>query len=240
MAPSFTLFNQSFDSFGDTNYFNVESTLQNDSFGMARTNSVENDGTTQLLHKNSSVGGASQQLLASASGPLTIGYSPVNSFGNVSASMNSRREPMMYLGGSDARSSSPTQVLNIYRSYSGTGVPRPDMLDDSHMRMSVGSFGGQSITSGKPYGDPSSSMQYYGGGMRTNDNAERGPHFYVLLRKYKLAFKDCTFLLPGIKAALLETPTASSTDNVEQVSDPAKVSQALSGNRVVLRGREES
>ena len=39
MAPSFTLFNQSFDSFaGD--YFNVDAALHNDSFGMVRTGSL--------------------------------------------------------------------------------------------------------------------------------------------------------------------------------------------------------
>lgn len=202
MAPSFTLFNQSFDSFGDGNYFNVDTSLQNDSFGMAQTKSIDEDAA-QLLQKKSSMGEASaQQLLTAGSGPLTIGYSPVNSFGNGSMPASNRRGGNMMLLG-DARSSSPTQVLGMYRSYSGGGsnAPRPETLDDAHMRMSAGgSFGqGPSLSytsnSGRQFGD--APPGYYGGPMRSSDSGDRTPPFYVMLRRFKSAFKNCTFLLRG-------------------------------------------
>jgi hypothetical protein len=228
MAPSFNLFNQSFDSFGDTQYFNVDSTLQNDSFGIVRTGScVENDGTAQMLQGAASSGGNfSQQILnGSGSGALTIGYSPVNSFGTVTASAGPRRgSNMMVLGGPDPRAGSPTQVLGMYPSYSGSGAPRsgPGPLDDSHLRLSGGSFGGQSMPYGRsPYGDPSSSpyYNYNAGPSRSHESTERSPPFYTYLRKYKAAFKDCVFLLPGLKAALLEAPLADRDETEE--SKPA-------------------
>lgn len=205
IAPSFPfLLNQSFDSFGDS--FNVESTLQADSFGFGRIDSSGNDGTgmQQVLRKNSSgVGNISAPMLApsSSGGALTIGYSPVNSFGNVSAVPRSN---VMVVGGHDPRSASPTEALSMFRSYSGgTATTRP--LDDSHFRMSVGSFGGQSIAAGynrSSYGgDPTSSPgSYYAGPIRSvESNVDRFPPFYRLLRKYRAVFRDCTFLLPGIK-----------------------------------------
>jgi hypothetical protein len=56
IAPSLTLINQSFNSVGDGNYFNVDSTLQNDSFGLdgGRAKSVDEDAA-QLLQMNSSI-----------------------------------------------------------------------------------------------------------------------------------------------------------------------------------------
>jgi hypothetical protein len=230
MAPSFNLFNQSFDSFGDTPYFNVDSTLQNDSFGIVRTGSNENEGAAQMLQTTASSGGnfSQQMLTATGSGALTIGYSPVNSFGTVLASAAPRRNSnMMVLGGSDhLRSASPSQVLGMYPSYSGSGAPRSGPsgpLDDSHMRMSVGSFGGPMSYGRPPYGDPSSSP-YYGynaGPSRSHESSERSPSFYTHLRKYKAAFKGCTFLLPGLKAALLETPLSDRDDtgDAKQATD---------------------
>jgi hypothetical protein len=222
MAPSFNLFNQSFDSFGDTQYFNVDSTLQNDSFGIVRTGSVENEGAAQMLQTTASSGGnfAQQMLTATGSGALTIGYSPVNSFGTVLASAAPPRRSgnMMVLGGgSDLRGASPTQELGMYPSYSGSGAPRSGPsgpLDDSHLRMSVGSFGGPMSYGRPPYSDPSSSPYYcYNAGpSRSHESSERSPSFYAHLRKYKAAFKDCTFLLPGLKAALLEPPISGKGD----------------------------
>jgi hypothetical protein len=222
MAPSFNLFNQSFDSFGDTQYFNVDSTLQNDSFGIVRTGSVENEGAAQMLQTTASSGGnfAQQMLTATGSGALTIGYSPVNSFGTVLASAAPPRRSgnMMVLGGgSDLRGASPTQELGMYPSYSGSGAPRSGPsgpLDDSHLRMSVGSFGGPMSYGRPPYSDPSSSpyYNYNAGPSRSHESSERSPSFYAHLRKYKAAFKDCTFLLPGLKAALLEPPTSGKGD----------------------------
>lgn len=187
MTPSFVLFNQSFDSFGDGNYFNVDSSFHADSFGMTRTASVEHpDGI--LLKKNSSIG--TQQLLTAGSGALTIGFSPVNSFGNASAPRGGSN--MMVL---DGRSPSPTQVLGMYRSYSGGG--RPEIMDDPQLRLngSNSSFGGPHRSFG------GEAFPYLGPHPHNGE-----PSFYGLLRKYKMAFKHCTFLLPGLKIALLEPP----------------------------------
>jgi hypothetical protein len=204
IAPSFPfLLNQSFDSFGDS--FNVESTLQTDSFGFGHADSTVNDGAvTQVLRKNSSgVGNYSAPFLApsGSGGALTIGYSPVNSFGNASSAP---RTNIMVVGGHDPRSSSPSEALGMFRSYSGgTATTRP--LDDSHFRMSVGSFGGQSMSAGfnrSSYGDPTSSPStYYTGPIRSIESSiDKLPPFYILLRKYRAVFRDCTFLLPGVKS----------------------------------------
>jgi hypothetical protein len=206
IAPSFPfLLNQSFDSFSES--FNVESTLQADSFGFGRVDSSGNDGTglQQVLLKNSSgVGNLSAPFLApsTSAGALTIGYSPVNSFGNASATPRSN---VMLVGGQDPRSASPTEALGMYRSYSGgASITRP--LDDSHFRMSVGSFGGHSISAGysrSQGGDPIASPgSYYAGPIQSIESSvDRLPSFYILLRKYRAVFRDCTFLLPGAKSS---------------------------------------
>ena len=218
-APSFSLFNQSFDSFGDGHYFNVDSSLHNDSFGIARVASVDQDATAQIL-QSTSAGNFSQQLLASGSGALTLpGYSPVNSFGNVSASVPRRTGSMMVVGGgSDNRASSPTQVLNVYRSYS-SGGPRSGPLDDSHLRMSVGSFGTPSMAYSKSYGEvpPTASPGFYSGAAPPQDGPG-SPPFYVFLRKHKNAFKDCLFLLPCLKDALQESSLDTEIDEGERSS----------------------
>jgi len=209
MAPSFNLFNQSFDSFGDGHYFNVEGSLtNNDSFGLGRTDSIGAEAAAQILRKNSSTNFSSQFLAPSGSGALTLGYSPVNSFGNASTAQQPPPQQrsggngshMMVVGGPDARASSPTEVLGMY-----TNAVHP--LDDSHLRMSVGSFGGQSMApqgyNRSPY-DPSPPPNYYSRGPPPEGVDSRMPLFYVLLRKYRHAFQECTFLLPGVKSALQE------------------------------------
>ena len=222
IAPSFTLFNQSFDSLGE-NYLNVESTLHADSFGMMPTASTggETDGMTNVLRTAFSTGNNSTQLLApSASGQLTIGYSPVNSFGTAAPPRrDTSTSNMMVLGGPEARSSSPTQVFSSYnQAYSGSGN-RSGPLDDSHLRMSVGSFGAHSYGRPAPYGETSSSQHggYGPQGMAPMDRSpdDGSPHFYVFLRKYKVAFSGCSFLLPGLKNALLE----KGADNNQNESD---------------------
>lgn len=119
----------------------------------------------------------------------------------------------MVVGGADPRAASPTQVLSEYRSYS-SGGPRPGPLDDSHMRMSVGSFGGQSMAYSRSYGEAGGSPNYYYSGQtRSHEGSDKNPPFYASLRKYKAAFKDCTFLLPGLKAALLEASLSGGNDS---------------------------
>ncbi len=217
IAPSFTLFNQSFDSLGDSaQYFNVgplDSALQSTSFGAGPSASIDNEGGGQMLNRNMSGGSYPQQLLAgSGSGGLTFGMSPVNSFGNGAPPSSQRRGGnMMVLGGHDARSASPTQVLGMYRSYSG-GVPylssRP--TEDGHMRSTGESFGGASINHSytRSFGVESSPIQYRGqsAGPLVSEGVSA---FYSLLRKHRGAFKECMFLLPGLKAALLESPLSS-------------------------------
>jgi hypothetical protein len=232
MAPSFNLFNQSFDSFGDGHYFTVEGSLTNaDSFGLGRTDSVGAEAAAQLLRKDSSTNFSTQFLNPSSSGAFTLGYSPVNSFGNASASPPRRNgEGILVVGGPDARASSPTEVLGMYTSgaaganNSGSGKnssnsnARP--LEDSHLRMSVGSFGGHSMQSGvggggynrSPYqhhheASPPPPNYYSSLPPPPHEGSmvdSRLPLFYVLLRKYRRAFQDFTFLLPGVRAALLE------------------------------------
>jgi hypothetical protein len=156
--------------------------------------------------------------MASGSGALTLGYSPVNSFGNVSIPASRRENSMMLVGGPDLGATSPSQPLGMYRSYSG-GVPKP--LDDSHMRMSVGSFGGPTMaysrSYGAEYGAPSE-YAYSAPPVRAQEGAGGGPPFYSFLRRYRAAFQNCTFVLPGLKATLLEasmsekeSPTTSLT-----------------------------
>ena len=204
IAPSFNLFNQSFDSFGDGHYFNVEGSLQADSFGLGRTDSVGAEAAAQILQKDSNF--STQFLAPSGSGALTIGYSPVNSFGNASAPQQPRSSGsgnMMVVGGPDARSSSPTEVLGMY---SGSSGAVRGQLDDSHLRMSVGSFGGHSMSGYRtggvgPY--DASPHNYYSRSPHDGMDS-RMPLFYVLLRKHRNAFTGCTFLLPGVKLALQE------------------------------------
>jgi len=160
MAPSFSLFNQSFDSFGDGNYFS----LQNESFGMSRTKS-DGGELQQLLHKNSS------SLAPSSSGPLTIGYSPVNSFGTATAGRRGSSVAGSTMVLERSERSSPTQVL--YRSYSGAQEPPATDEDGT-------------------------------------------PRFYYVLRKMKDAFKDSSFLLPGLKAAMLEANLDGEAEQVRE------------------------
>lgn len=217
MAPSFTLFNQSFDSIGDTaNFFSVsgplDSTLQSTSFGAALAASDTLTGTEDKgtdLQLSASNGNFSQQLLggSSSGGALTFGMSPNNSFGNGPSS--ARGGNMMVLGGQDNRSSSPTQVLDMYRSYSGGGGPSPrtSKTDESHLRMS-GSMGGQSLPNSytKSFNEAPKG-QYRAPGMGGHPESNDGnPGFYVYLKRHKGAFKECSFLLPGLKAALLQAP----------------------------------
>jgi hypothetical protein len=192
----------------------VDSALHADSFGLGPTDSVGNEAAAQVLRNNSSVGNFSASFLAqTGSGALTIGYSPVNSFGNASPPAT-RGSSIMTVGGLDARSTSPTQVLGMYPSYSGGGghgASRP--LDDSHLRMSVGSFGGHSMAGyNRSYSEnPSAPPTYYMGGPHPSHD-DRMPPFYVALRTLKDAFNDCIFLLPGLKAAIVEDSAHGETE----------------------------
>ena len=206
MNASFTLFNQSFDSFGD-NYFNVDSTLHAaDSFGIPQSGSgghpasAEEGKSPTLLQ-----GSLSKEILGpTASGQFTLGYSPVNSFG--ASPRRSSSGSMMVLGGPEHRSSSPTQVLGMYRSYSGSRGPHQPRLEEVPYRGGYGYRGGPPPPGYDPYvrgpppqlPPPPTHEGLAGAGSM--------PPFYIFLRKCRGAFTACTFLLPGLKAALLEAP----------------------------------
>jgi hypothetical protein len=130
--------------------------------------------------------------------------------------------------------------MEMYRSYSGGGGGGAGPLDDSHYHMSVGSFG-YSRSYGEPsspryYGarphdhteqnfHHSRSSEYHSGISRHHhhpyshskrsgsSSSNRGPSFYSLLRKFKGAFKDCTFLLPGLQAAVLKQALIDQEDD---------------------------
>ena len=249
MAPSFTLFNQSFDdSLGDTaHYLNVsgplEGTFNSASFGAGPSGSRDTTDVSHLLPNTSQVGSfaAGDRFLGSSSGGnYTFGMSPVNSFGNGPQTSSSRRSGnMMVLGGPDQQSTSPTQMLSMYPSYSGgygsqgSGQHAPFrtrsglMPDQPPMRsLDSESFG---VGSGMytrsydasphaSYNDPHSQD-----GPRTQDGS---PSFYAFLGRNKSAFIKCSFLLPGLKASMLESP----------ITDAKKPGEASSSNRKLSLG----
>jgi hypothetical protein len=222
MAPSFSLFNQSFDSIGDTaNFFNVagplDAALQSTSFGAGL---IAGDDKVIDIQLASSGGNFSTQLLSgSGSGALTFGMSPNNSFGNAPPA-SLRTGNMMVLGGQEHRSASPSQVLDMYRSYSGSAPaasPRSKggPLDDTHIRMSGTSLGSPSLGHSytRSFGEAAPGQYRSNSNINTANNNkghhgsnDGSPNFYHFLKKHKAAFKECTFLMPGLKAALLEAP----------------------------------
>ena len=251
MAPSFSLFNQSFDSLGDTaQYLNVSGPLEgafnSTSFGAGPTSSRDINDASQLLPNPLGVGSfaAGDRFLGSSSGGnFTFGMSPVNSFGNGPSNSSARRTGsgnMMVLGGPDQQPTSPTQMLSMYPSYSGgygsqgSGQQGPfrtrsgQMTDQNAMRtMSSGSFGGSNVYSRSYEASPQSSYpaQSHDGPRGVQDGP---PGFYAFLGRNKSAFNKCSFLLPGLKAALLESP----------ISDSKKPGEAdKSGRKASLGGR---
>jgi hypothetical protein len=243
MAPSFSLFNQSFDSLGDTaNFFNVggplDAALQSTSFG----------GTASLLEDRSGLGIGELQLTASngtfklnasgSGGALTFGMSPTNSSGNGPTSSFSTRGGNITLLGNDHRAASPSQIMELgFRSGAGSPRSKPSAsMDDGNLRLSasMGSpiysrpyvgDGGQSShghyqhsSSLHPFGHPYQSAPYpthrpfRGSTAPAPDGA---PHFYVFLRRHVDAFREVTFLLPGLKNVMGNATSAKKDDNEE-------------------------
>jgi len=163
MAPSFSLFNQSFDSLGDTaQFFNVggalDSTMLNSSTSFElkpsgsrspiQTASSSTDNYLQLSASNGTF-----KLNASMSGAL-FGMSPSNSFGNGPTASFSTNPPKMtqVLGGnSDHGRSSPSQVLDMYQqSKSSNGGEEADLrLSASLGSPMIGQVG--SYSSSRPF-----------------------------------------------------------------------------------------
>lgn len=233
MTPSFSLFNHSFDSLGEAaNYLGVgmpalDSGFQSHSFGAGPTGSADNDNAavpmlpSPAIDQNASFGpgGLSQQILggSASGGMLTFGMSPENSFGNGPPSSGSqRRRGNMMLLADDGRAQSPTQLLGMYPSYSGGYGAQPGPQAPFRPRggngpaqpLNAGSFGpsmSQSYTrsfDGMPPGMFPGPMAP----LRTIEHPNGAMSFYPFLRRNRAAFIKCTFLLPGLKAALLESP----------------------------------
>lgn len=229
MANSFSLFNESFDGIGDSPHYlagNLETAFQSHSFGAGPVASVDHDAGSSLLPSNMPTPSGGGQYLGpmSSGGMLTFGMSPVNSFGNPAPNGPPRRGGnMMLLGGPDGAAASPTQVLGMYPSYSGgfpsSQVPsrsRSGPMGDEHMRSlsTGGSFGGSALQPvyTKSFDQPQ--QVHYSGGASVLQPVlpplPSGPlAFYDFLCKNKGAFANCSFLLPKLKAALLESPPPS-------------------------------
>jgi hypothetical protein len=243
MAPSFSLFNQSFDSIGDTaGFFNVggplDSALQSTSFG-AGLGSGDDKGADLQLSSSGGNNSLTQQILGgSNSGALngTFGMSPSNSFGNGPPSRSSN---MMVLRGEQNGSASPSQVLDMYHSYSGGGSPKSKKhpLDDNHTR------GGPSLPTsyGNSFGQGPLPGRFRGNSMGGPENSDGSPNLYAFLKKNKDAFKECSFLLPGLKAALLEAPSGVKKEGGDETpkrhtraayGEPSPYDTAIASRRV--------
>lgn len=229
--PSF-LFNNSFDSLGEAaNYLGVgmplDGAFRSQSFGAGPTGSGDNDNPVPLLpspiRRDPSFGGGqggfNQPILG---GSLSFEMSPNNSFGNGPAScQHRRRENMMVIGGTDdERAQSPSQVLGMYPSYSGGYESQPMVQAPFRPKSGPmvegpggsGSFGPvmspaytRSFEQGPPPGMPPRVFP----GMGPSRSQDFPLAFYPFLKRNKAAFIKCTFLLPGLKAALLESPLSN-------------------------------
>lgn len=101
-------------------------------------------------------------------------------------------------------------------------------LEDSHLRLSASSFGAApSLSHNYTRSFGAESMSYNGRMAQSHEVGEGGQLFYIFLRKHKLAFKECTFLLPGLKAALLEAP--GKAGELGEGMDPMVSNFALGG-----------
>jgi hypothetical protein len=217
---------------------------------LRRNSSVGNYSATQIVATGSTpgIGYSPVNSFVSAfgdpvTGPDGTGYRRTGSSSNimvVGGTSSSSRDPYRDphhphhpRGGSRNMTSSQPEPVGMYRSYSnggGGGRGGPGPLDDSHLQMSVGSFGYS-----RSYGEPASPVYYR---SRSQENMDpyhpqsnsssghhhhhrlsvgshypsRSPSFYVGLRKHRAAFRGCTFLLPGLKSALLEQSSMDQDD----------------------------
>jgi len=246
MAPSFSLFNQSFDSLGGTEFFNVSGALDSamlnssTSFELKTSGSRSpstSDNPLQLSASNSTF-----KLNASMSQTGIFGMSPTNSFGNGPTTSFSTNPggSVMQLGGNDQGRSSPSQVLDFYKASSieeadlrlsaslGSPMIGASASYSSSRPFATGMEGGppqptmgdNKSSSGGPYGrrshlSPRPQRRYSGHGYRPQrassagtPNKDGSPRFYNFLRTNKDAFVDVTFLLPGLKSAVMESKNA--------------------------------
>lgn len=221
----------------------LDSGFQSHSFGaVGPTGSVDNDNAAvpmlpaPPIDQNSSFGqgNITQQILggSSSGGMLTFGMSPENSWGNGPPSSGSqRRRGNMMILADDGRAQSPTQVLGMYPSYSGGYVAQPPPQAPFRPRgdsgpaqpLGAGSFGpsmSQSYT--RSFDAPAGMFPGPMMPLRTMEHPNGALSFYPFLRRNKGAFIKCTFLLPGLKAALLESPLTETTPSTEGGKKPGK------------------
>eukprot|EP00544_Gedaniella_sp_CCMP2646_P015382 CAMPEP_0202502608 /NCGR_PEP_ID=MMETSP1361-20130828/39449_1 /ASSEMBLY_ACC=CAM_ASM_000849 /TAXON_ID=210615 /ORGANISM="Staurosira complex sp., Strain CCMP2646" /LENGTH=1134 /DNA_ID=CAMNT_0049135657 /DNA_START=78 /DNA_END=3482 /DNA_ORIENTATION=+ len=248
MAPSFSLFNHSFDSLGEAaNYLGVDmpplhSGIQSHSFGAGPTGSGdhENAAVSMLpppIDQNASFGNAQILGGSSSGGLLTFGMSPENSFGNgPPSSGSSRRRGNMMILADDGRAQSPTQVLGMYPSYSGgygaqPPVPqapfRPRGGSGLAQPLGAGSFGPSMSQSYTRSFDGMATVMYPGpmAPLRTVEHPNGALSFYPFLRRNRAAFIRCSFLLPGLKSALLESPLSDTQASMDMIRGGKKGSK---------------
>jgi hypothetical protein len=173
MAPSFTLFNQSFDSFANDGHLSLNA----DSFGFGRTeSSAAMEGI--LRHTASSSGLPPGQI---GGGGGSFAYSPVHSF--------------------DAA------VLHNNSSHGNN--------THHHHHHHVSAMAAAPMLLPPPPQQPTTQVLY-----RRPFSPMMPPTFYSFLGKFKEAFQGCTFLLPGLKATVIDTKTttATTTSAVEALS----------------------
>jgi hypothetical protein len=221
LMPSF-LFNTSFDSLGETGNYMLDGSQ---SFGPGLTGSGDNDNPVPLLpspiRRDPSFGGGqggfNQPILGAS-----FGMSPDSSFGNGAGSGLQRRlGNTMVLGGpDDERAQSPSQLLGMYPLYPDGSQSLVQMpfgpvsgpIVDGPSRS--GSFGPvmshpymRPFEQGPPPGIPP--RVFSGVGRSYSQDFS----FYPFLKRNRAAFIKCTFLLPGLKAALLESPLSNKPED---------------------------
>ena len=149
---------------------------------------------------------------------------------------------MMVLGGPDHQPASPTQMLSMYPSYSGgygsqgSGQIGPFRARSGQMpeQTPMRSLGSESFGLGSGMYTRSYDASPHGSyndphgqdGPRGQDGS---PNFYAFLSRNKSAFIKCSFLLPGLKTALLESPISDAKKPGEVSSSSRKLS--LGGRR---------
>jgi hypothetical protein len=138
---------------------------------------------------------------------------------------------MMVLGGEQNGSSSPSQVLDMYQSsYTGGDSSKAkERPTDAGHSMRGPSMGNNVYVNTSSFGQAPLSGHMRGPSTGGPENADGGPNFYFFLKRNKDAFKECLFLLPGLKAALLETPQNVKKEESEDTSKRHTRSVSLFG-----------
>ena len=142
----------------------------------------------------------------------------------------------MVLGGPEHRSSSPTQVLGMYRSYSGSRGPPPPRMEEPPPSYRGGGYGDHSYRPPPPPGydpyDRPPPPHMPPPPPPHEGQSDRMPPFYVFLCQHRGAFTGCNFLLPGLKAALLEAPNQDDSYSQQPYEKPSPQDVEIARRRV--------